>query len=93
MLIDITISGDRNVIKKEAEKILKYKNLTTEIQRMWNVNTKAISVMIGATGTVSKSFRKDMSNIPGKHEVKEVTENSHIGQCTHTAESTNVKVQ
>ena len=93
MLIDITISGDRNVIKKEAEKILKYKNLTTEIQRMWNVNTKAISVMIGATGTVSKSFRKDMSKIPGKHEVKEVTENSHIGQCTHTAESTNVKVQ
>jgi len=93
MLIDITISGDRNMIKKEAEKILKYKNLTTEIQRMWNVNTKAISVMIGATGTVSKSFRKDMSNIPGKHEVKEVTENSHIGQCTHTAESTNVKVQ
>jgi hypothetical protein len=26
--------GDRNVIKKEAEKILKYKELTIEIQRM-----------------------------------------------------------
>jgi hypothetical protein len=25
------ISGDRNVTKKEAEKILKYKDLTTEI--------------------------------------------------------------
>ena len=25
MLIDVAISGDRNVIKKEAEKILKYK--------------------------------------------------------------------
>jgi len=34
MLIDVTISGDRNVIKKEAEKILKYKDLTIEIQRM-----------------------------------------------------------
>ena len=34
------ISGDRNVIKKEADKILKYKDLTTEIQRMWNVKTK-----------------------------------------------------
>jgi hypothetical protein len=32
----IIISGNRNVIKKEAEKILKYKDLTTEIQRMWN---------------------------------------------------------
>jgi len=39
MLIDVAISGDRNVIKKEAEKILKYKNLTIEIQRMWNVKT------------------------------------------------------
>ena len=28
MLIDVAISGDRNVIKKEAEKILKYKDLT-----------------------------------------------------------------
>jgi len=34
MLIDVAISGDRNMIKKEAEKILKYKDLTIEIQRM-----------------------------------------------------------
>ena len=40
MLIDLAISGDRYVIKKEAEKILKYKDLTIEIQRMWNVKTK-----------------------------------------------------
>ena len=62
MLIDIAISGDRNVIKKEAEKILKYKDLTIEIQRMWNVKTKAIPVIIGATGTISKSFRQYVSN-------------------------------
>ena len=28
VLIDVAIWGDRNVIKKEAEKILKYKDLT-----------------------------------------------------------------
>jgi len=38
---------------------------------MWNVKTKVISVLIGATGTISNSFRKYVSNIPGKHEVKE----------------------
>jgi hypothetical protein len=65
MLIDIAILGDRNVIKKEAEKILKYKDLTKEIQRMWNVRAKVIPVIIGATGTISKSFRKHVSNIPG----------------------------
>jgi hypothetical protein len=47
MLIDVAISGDRNVIKKEAEKILKYKDLTIELQRMWNVKTKVIPVIIG----------------------------------------------
>jgi hypothetical protein len=26
MLVDVAVSGDRNVIKKEAEKILKYKD-------------------------------------------------------------------
>jgi len=40
MLIDAGISGARNVIKKEAENILKYKDLKTEIQRMWNVKTR-----------------------------------------------------
>jgi len=72
MLIDVAISGDRNVIKKEAEKIVKYKYLTIEIQRTWNVKTKLVPVIIGATGTISQSFRKYVSNIPGKHEVKEL---------------------
>jgi hypothetical protein len=69
MLIDVGISGDRNVIKKEAQNILKYKDLTIEIQRMWNVKTKVIPVIIGATGTISKSFTKYVSNIPGNDEV------------------------
>jgi len=65
--IDVAIPGDRNVIKKEAEKILKYKDLITEIQRMSNVKAKVIPVIIGATGTVSKSLRQCLSKIPGQH--------------------------
>ena len=79
MLIDVAISGDRNVIKIEAEKILKYKDLTIEIQRMWNVKTKVIPVIIGATGTVSKTFRKYVSNIPGNDEVKELQKTAILG--------------
>ena len=54
------------------EKILKYKDLTIEIQRTWKVKTRVIPVIIGATGTISKSFRKFISNIPENHEVKEL---------------------
>ena len=79
MLIDVAISGDRNVIKKEAEKILKYKDLTIEIQRMWHVKTKVIPVIIGATGTISKTFRKYVRNIPGNNEVKELQKTAILG--------------
>jgi hypothetical protein len=60
MLIDGAISGDRNVIKKETEKILKYTDLMTEIQHMWNVKAKVISLITGATGTFLKPFRQYM---------------------------------
>jgi hypothetical protein len=42
-LIYDAISGDRKMIKKEAEKILKHEDLTIEIQRVCNVKTKVIS--------------------------------------------------
>jgi hypothetical protein len=67
------------VIKKEAEKIFKYKDLTIEIQRMWNVKTRAIPIIIRATRTISKSFRKYMSTIPGNHEIKELQKTSILG--------------
>jgi hypothetical protein len=60
---------------------------------MWNIKARVIPVTIGATGTVSKSFRKYVSDTPGNCDVKGITENSHIGHCTHTAESANVEIQ
>jgi hypothetical protein len=53
---------------------------------MWNVKTKVIPVIIGVTGIISKSFRKYLSYMSGKHDFKKLP-------CTLTSESTNVKVQ
>jgi hypothetical protein len=36
-----------------------------EIQRIWNVKTRVIPIISRATGTISKSFRKYVSTIPG----------------------------
>jgi hypothetical protein len=46
---------------------------------MWNVKTKVTPVIIGATGTVSKSFRKYLSSIPGKHNIKELQKMAILG--------------
>jgi len=50
---------------------------------MWNVKTKLIPVIIGATGTISKSCRKYVSNIPGKYEAKELQKTAILGTA-HT---------
>jgi hypothetical protein len=54
LLIDVAIPSDRNVIQKECEKRLKYKNLSIEIQRMWKMRCFVVPVITGATGIVTK---------------------------------------
>jgi hypothetical protein len=46
---------------------------------MWNVKTRVIPLMIGVTGTISKSLRKYVSTIPGNHEVKELQKTAILG--------------
>jgi hypothetical protein len=72
VLLDVAVHGARNVIKIEAEKILKDKDLITEIQRRWNVKAKVIPVMMIAIGTFSKPLRQYLSNIPGEQELNEL---------------------
>jgi len=45
MLIDPAASGSRNVIKKEGENILQYKNAKIELHHMWNVQAKVTLVI------------------------------------------------
>jgi len=46
---------------------------------MWNVKARVILVIIGATGAISKSFRKYVSDIPGNHDVKELQKTAILG--------------
>ena len=46
---------------------------------MWNVKTNVILVIImGASGTISKSFRKYPRNISESHDVEELQKTAHI---------------
>jgi hypothetical protein len=46
---------------------------------MWNVKIKVILVIIGATGNTSESIRQYLSNIPGKHKIKELQNTAILG--------------
>jgi hypothetical protein len=46
---------------------------------MWSVKTNVIPVKTRAIGTTSKSFRKYLSNITGKHEMKEIQKTTTLG--------------
>jgi len=65
----VAIPADRNVVQKEAEKKLKYSRLCIEIQRMWNLKCTVVPVIIRATGIVTRSLRKNLEAVPGKHSI------------------------
>jgi hypothetical protein len=70
-------------------KISKYKDLKIEIQRMWAVKATVIPVIIRATGTISKSLRQYLSNILGKHEIKEQRKQPYWALVTHVRKARN----
>jgi hypothetical protein len=43
------------------------------------VKTKVLPVIIRATGTISKALRQYLSQITGKHEIKELQKTSILG--------------
>ena len=52
-IIDVAIPVCMNIVKKEAEKITKYRDLEIEIQKCWNLKkVQTIPVVIGALGSV-----------------------------------------
>jgi hypothetical protein len=79
LLLDVAIPSDRNVVNKEAEKKLKYKNLSIDIQRMWNMKCLVILVVIGATGIVTEGLKKYLEIIPGKHPIDFLQKTAILG--------------
>jgi hypothetical protein len=63
--IDVSVPVCRNVVRKEAEKIVKYRDLEIEVQKCWNLtNVRTIPIVIGALGTVCNGiggYIKDIS--------------------------------
>ena len=77
--VHVAIPADRNVVQKEAEKMLKYKSLCIEIQRTWNMKCAVIPVIIGASGIVTRSLGKHLETTPGKHSIDSLQKTAILG--------------
>jgi len=56
-----------------------YKGLCIEMQRMWNLKYMIIPVKIGATEIVTRSLRKTLETIPGKHSIDSLQRTAILG--------------
>ena len=62
-LIDIAVPKDCRIDDKEAEKIDKYQKLRIELERLWEMKTMVIPIVIGSLGTIPKQLKHHIERL------------------------------
>ena len=57
---------------KEFDKLYKYKDLQIEIEKVWQLKTAVIPVVVGALGMVKKGALNRLKSIPGEPNLQEI---------------------
>ena len=52
------------------------------MKRMWNLKYTIVPVITGATGIVTKSLKKKLETIPGKHSIDSLQNTAILGNHT-----------
>ena len=72
-LLDFTFLMDVNISAKGFESLSKYKDLDIEVDRVWQLITSLISlIVVGALRLVKKGTAKHLEKIPGKQNLAEI---------------------
>ena len=74
--------------EKEAKKKLKYKSLSVEIERTWNMRCVTIPAIVEAIGIVTKRLRKKFGSRTGKTVNRFGTSDSCTWNITRNIEGT-----
>lgn len=72
---------------------LKYKDIKSELQRVWHVQTKFIPVVTRSNSNHLKIVQKMSEQHTVKARYAETTENRHFVHRTHASESAVVKIR
>ena len=62
-IIDFAVPGDSRIEEKEKDKVEKYQDLGRELQKIWNVKVKIISLVVGSLGAIPKQFGNKLKQI------------------------------
>ena len=62
-IIDFAVPADSKIEEKEKDKIEKYQELGRELQKIWNVKVKIISLVVGSLGAIPKQFGNRLKQI------------------------------
>ena len=62
-IIDFAVPGYSRIQEKEKDKIGKYQDLGRELQKIWNVKVKIISLVVGSLGAIPKQFGDRLTQI------------------------------
>jgi len=81
LIIDIAVPRDENIREKEQEKVSKYEPLRIELERLWNVDTKVVPVVVGALGAVTTHLSQWLSMIPGDIKEVDLQKSALLGTC------------
>ena len=77
----MSVPPDRNIALKETEKKNKYKDLELEIQRMWQMKTIVIPVVVGALGTVKMGMVENIKKVSERATVTEIQKICMLGSA------------
>ena len=82
MIVDIAVPTCTNIVKKEAEKITKYRDLEIELQKCCNLkNVRTVPVVIGALGSVTCGFQQYVKIISPQANVDVIQRTALLGSA------------
>jgi len=58
---------------------VKIQEIYIEIQRMWNLKSTIVPVIIGTTGIVTRSLRENLEAVTGKHSLDSIQKTAILG--------------
>ena len=79
MLIDIAVPSESNTSAKFTEKLTKYKDLEIEVNRMWDMRTETIPVVVGALYLIKNGLDKVTSRIQANISTSEIQKIKLLG--------------